>query len=83
MDELDIDLTEGFLEAVAEKALEMNVGARGLKNILENLLMKWQFNATLLRQEGVQKIIFDADTVSKKADPKLVLEKPPSKKIKS
>ena len=83
LDELDIDLTEGFLEAVAEKALEMNVGARGLKNILENLLMKWQFNATLLRQEGVQKIIFDADTVTKKADPKLVLEKPPSKKIKS
>jgi len=75
LDDLELDLTDGFLEAIANKALEMETGARGLKNILENVLLKWQFNAQILRSEGVQKLIFNEDTVTKKTDPTLVLEK--------
>jgi ATP-dependent Clp protease ATP-binding subunit ClpX len=75
LDDLELDLTDGFLEAIANKALAMETGARGLKNILENVLLKWQFNAQILRSEGVQKLIFNEDTVTKKTDPTLVLEK--------
>lgn len=75
LDDLELDLTDGFLEAIANKALEMETGARGLKNILENVLLKWQFNAQILRSEGVQKLIFNEDTVTKKTAPTLVLEK--------
>ena len=75
LDDLELDLSDGFMEAIANKALEMETGARGLKNILENVLLKWQFNAQILRSEGVQKLIFNEDTVTKKTDPTLVLEK--------
>lgn len=75
LDDLDLDLTDGFLEAIAARALEMDTGARGLKNILETILLKWQFNAQILRSEGVQKIIFTEETVTRKTDPTLILEK--------
>jgi ATP-dependent Clp protease ATP-binding subunit ClpX len=82
LDDLDIDMTDGFLAAVADRAIEMNTGARGLKNILESILMHWQFNASLLKQDGVQKLVFDEDVVLKKSDPKRVLEKPVAKKAR-
>lgn len=82
LDDLELELTDDFLAAVADKAIEMDTGARGLKNILENVLLKWQFNASLLRSNGVQKIVFTEDTVTKKMDPTLVLEKPTPKKAR-
>lgn len=82
LDDLDLELTSELLSAVANKAIEMETGARGLKNILETLLLKWQFNASLLRTQGVQKLIFTEDTLTKKTDPTLVLEKPLAKKAR-
>lgn len=82
LDDLELEFTDDFLAAVADKAIEMDTGARGLKNILENVLIKWQFNASLLKSNGVQKIVFTEDTITKKVDPTLVLGKPIVKKAR-
>ena len=70
---------DDFFDAVADKAIEMNTGARGLKSIMETVLLRWQFNASLMKENGVQKLMFSADTVVNNSEPKLVLEKPTKK----
>ena len=82
LDGLELELTPDFIAAVADKAISLHTGARGLKNIMENIFLKWQFNAVLMRDEGVQKLIFNSDCVLKGSEPKLVLEKIVAKKVR-
>ena len=44
MDGVDLEFTDGALEAIAEKTLETNTGARGLRSEFEKVLMKYMFD---------------------------------------
>mgnify|MGYP002518038591 CR=1 FL=1 len=57
-------------EAVAAKALERNTGARGLRSIIEGLMMKPMFE--LPGREDVKKAIVTADFINGKADLTLI-----------
>ena len=39
LDKIDLVFTDGALEAMADLALERKTGARGLRSILENILL--------------------------------------------
>ena len=58
MDGIDLRFTDGALEAIADKAIELKTGARGLRSIVENLLLDTMFTAP---SSGVKEI-----TVTKK-----------------
>ena len=69
-DDVELEFTEGAVDAVADKALEMNVGARGLRAILEKILMPYMFALGELKTQKVKKVTITEKTV-KYNDPAL------------
>ncbi len=57
MDGVDLEFTEEARYWVAESAVKKNTGARGLRNIIENLLQDLQFRLPELARDGLVKVI--------------------------
>ena len=66
LDGVDITFDEEALAAIAEQAKKMETNARGLKNILEKMLLQYQFEAMELVERGLTKIVISKDTVEGK-----------------
>lgn len=56
-DGVDLSFTDDALLAVAQSAHRMSTGARGIRSILEKVLLPYQFTLTSICQSGVSKII--------------------------
>ncbi|MBX2880024.1 MAG: ATP-dependent Clp protease ATP-binding subunit ClpX [Granulosicoccus sp.] len=72
MDEVDIEFRDDALRAVARRSLERKTGARGLRTILENVLLETMYD--LPRLENVKKVILDGAVVRGESKPYLLLE---------
>lgn len=72
MDGAKLTFTDEALEAVAEKALERNTGARGLRSIIENILLGTMYD--LPSAQNVAEVIVTKEAVDKKENPTLVYE---------
>ncbi len=72
MDEIELEFTPDALRAVAEKAIERNTGARGLRSIIEETMTDIMF--TLPSRDDVAKVTITADCVNLHADPELTLK---------
>ena len=59
----DITFEDDALAVIAEKAKELKTNARGLKQIIEKMLLKYQFEAMDLADRGLTTIIINKDTV--------------------
>ena len=72
---------ESATKEIALKAISKKTGARGLRSILENILLKTMFD--LPSQDNVQEVIIEANTVKGYSQPILVhskTEKPKTEK---
>ncbi len=69
------------LSGIAKKAITKKTGARGLRNILESLLLKTMFD--LPSQENVEEVIIDQTVVAAKIEPIIVYSKNKNKTEKS
>ena len=72
MEEVEVEFRQDALLAVAKNSLERKTGARGLRTILENVLLDTMYE--LPRIENVKKVILDGAVVRGEAKPYLVLE---------
>ena len=72
MDRVELEITEDGLEAIANRSLETNTGARGLRTTLEDLLMDTMF--TLPSKSGVKKVVVTRETVESNSAPILVTQ---------
>ncbi|MFV0321025.1 MAG: ATP-dependent Clp protease ATP-binding subunit ClpX [Alphaproteobacteria bacterium] len=72
MDGAKLTFTDEALEAVAEKALERNTGARGLRSIIENILLGTMYD--LPSTQNVAEVIVTKESVDKKEAPTLVYD---------
>jgi ATP-dependent Clp protease ATP-binding subunit ClpX len=70
MDNVELEIRPGALNAIARKALARKTGARGLRSIVEHSLLDTMFE--LPTMEGVQKVVLDEATVDEQAKPLLV-----------
>lgn len=59
IDGVDIEFTDGALSAFARKAIELNTGARGLRNIMEDVMLPLMYNTP--SSENISKIVVDCD----------------------
>lgn len=66
LDGVELSFEDDALSAIAEQAKLMETNARGLKNILEKILLKYQFEAMDLVQRGLTKIVISKETVEGK-----------------
>lgn len=72
MEECELEFREEALHAVAQKAMERKTGARGLRSILEKILLDTMYDLPTL--EGLSKAIIDADVINAKSRPLLIYE---------
>jgi len=70
-EDVELELTDEALDAIAEQALGRGTGARGLRAILEETLLNVMYD--LPGRADVAKVIIDVDTVKLKSPPTLVM----------
>ena len=73
LDGAKLTFKENALKEIAIKAINKKTGARGLRSILENILLKTMFD--LPSQDNVQEVIIDSNTVKGETQPILVHSK--------
>ena len=73
LDRVRLTFTKGALEAVAEKAIERKTGARGLRAILEEVMLEVMYE--LPSKKNIRECHINEDVIRKSEMPILVLEK--------
>lgn len=72
MEGVEIEFRETALKKMAEKAMERKTGARGLRSILEHVLLNTMYELPSL--EDVSKVVIDDSVVAGDAEPLLIFE---------
>ena len=70
-EDVNLEITDGALEAVATLALERRIGARGLRSILEEVLLEVMYE--IPGRDDVISCVINEDVVLKTEPPKLIL----------
>ena len=67
MESVDLTFTEDALAAIAKKAVARKTGARGLRSIMEDILLDTMFDLPMI--EGVEEVVISGEVVEGKAKP--------------
>ncbi|MDR3124830.1 MAG: ATP-dependent Clp protease ATP-binding subunit ClpX [Endomicrobium sp.] len=73
LENVELEFEQIALEVIAQEALKKGAGARGLRSIIENILMDVMFNVP--EDTSIGKVIVTENTVLKKESPELVYKK--------
>jgi ATP-dependent Clp protease ATP-binding subunit ClpX len=73
MDDVELEFTDEALTAIAKEAIRRNTGARGLRAIIEDLLLDAMYE--LPARDNVRKCIITEEVVTQKLSPKLITDK--------
>ena len=74
MDKMEIEFTDEALYKIADLAIERNIGARGLRSIMENMMLPMMFE--LPSRADVKKAVIGEGVVTGEALPELVCNAP-------
>ncbi|MEQ9396861.1 ATP-dependent Clp protease ATP-binding subunit ClpX [Haliea sp.] len=72
MEGVEVDFREDGLRAVAERAMERKTGARGLRSILEGVLLDSMYN--IPSRSDVSKVVIDESVIRGDSEPLLVYQ---------
>ena len=75
MDDVRLEFREDALKAVAQKAIARKTGARGLRSIMENILMEPMFDIPTTRD--IEEVVINGDVIENGAAPLVVHAKKP------
>ena len=81
MEDVELDIRQDALEAIAEKALKRKTGARGLRSIIENTLLDSMYD--IPSRKDVHKLVVDASVINGDSEPLLVYDNPEQLKTAS
>ena len=70
MEGVELEFQDDALRQIAKKALLRKIGARGLRSILENILLDTMYD--LPSAEGINKVIIDENVISNAGKPLLI-----------
>lgn len=73
MENVRLSFNEGALRAIAKKAIKRKTGARGLRSIMENILLDTMYDLPTF--EGVEEVVINAEVVNGSAKPLLIYTK--------
>ena len=69
-DGVELEYETGALKAVADKAIEMKIGARGLRSVMESIMTDIMY--TVPSENDIEKIIVTADCVKNNTSPDVI-----------
>ncbi|MDZ7853004.1 MAG: ATP-dependent Clp protease ATP-binding subunit ClpX [Halomonas sp.] len=79
MESVELDFREDALRAVARKAMARKTGARGLRSILESVLLDTMYEIPSL--EGVSKVVIDASVIGGESEPLLIYSQQEAQRV--
>jgi len=80
MDGVELEFTEEAVEKIAELAIERNTGARGLRAILEDIMLDIMYE--IPSRKDIVKCVITEESVSMKKPPELLIGTPPKKRLR-
>ncbi|MFS0780711.1 ATP-dependent protease ATP-binding subunit ClpX [Bacillus sp. 1P06AnD] len=72
LDDVELEFEEEALKEIAKRAIERKTGARGLRSIIEGIMLDLMFD--LPSRDDIQKCIITKETVAENKLPKLILK---------
>ena len=73
LDDVDLTFTEGALQAIADLAINRNMGARGLRTIIENSLMDIMYKTP--SESDIEKVEVTKDVITRHSQPRITRRK--------
>lgn len=70
LDGVDLKFTDGALKAIADLAIQRNMGARGLRTIIENSIMDIMYETP--SEEDIESVEVTKDVITRHAKPRVV-----------
>ena len=70
LDDVELEFEESALDAVAKKALDRNTGARGLRSIMEETMVKLMYD--IPSRNDVKKVVITAECIEGTGEPVIV-----------
>lgn len=71
MEDVDLEFDDAALKVIAEKAIERKTGARGLRGIIEDVMLDIMYD--IPNRSDIEKCLINKETVERKGEPTLVL----------
>ena len=78
MEGVELDIREDALREIAKKAIDRKTGARGLRSIIEMILMETMYQ--IPSESGLKKVAVDSSVVKGESEPFKVFEKSSKRK---
>ncbi|MCH8074926.1 MAG: ATP-dependent Clp protease ATP-binding subunit ClpX [SAR324 cluster bacterium] len=72
MENVELDITEKARSAVAQEAIKRKTGARGLRAILENIMLDVMYHVP--STDNVKKVLIGEEVILRKAEPLMIFE---------
>ena len=72
MEHIDLVFEEAALKEIATIALSKSAGARGLRSMIESILMETMFE--MFHEDKISKCVVDLETIQKKSKPKFIFK---------
>lgn len=73
LDNVELEFDESAIEEIADKAIKLKTGARGLRSIMEETMLSVMYDAP--SDENISKCIITKDCVKNKKEPDLIYKK--------
>ena len=70
MENVDLEIRDDALLEIAKKAIERKSGARGLRSIMENILLDLMYD--IPSDQNIEKVVLDSSSVSGESEPLVV-----------
>lgn len=70
LDDVNLKFTDGALKAIADLAIQRNMGARGLRTIIENSIMDIMYETP--SEEDIETVEVTKDVITKHAKPRVI-----------
>ena len=70
MDHVELVFEDQALEAIADKAIDMEIGARGLRSVMENAMTKVMYEVP--SDSAIRKVVITGDCIQNGTDPEIV-----------
>lgn len=72
LDEVELEFRDDAIQSIAQKAIDRKIGARGLRSIIETVLLDSMFK--LPSMKSVTKIIVDESVINNQSEPLVIYE---------
>ena len=81
LEDVELEFRDDALQAIAHKAMERKTGARGLRSIVEGVLLDTMYELPSLTD--VSKVVIDDSVIKGESKPILIYDNPTDKKVAS